>query len=86
MSMGLEYNIATLKNSLKLSDKVKLAYIFYLAILLGYLPKADECPQRDLNKTSYSGFIHNDPKLRAVHMSSTGECNNKAFYCYMIKY
>lgn len=69
--MGLENSAATLKNPLVLSNKVKHASILYLAILPWYLAKRDEnlFPQRDLNKTNYSGFIHNDPKFRVAHMS-----------------
>lgn len=69
--MGLENATATLKNSLALFNKVKHASSLYLEILPKYLPKRDEnlCPQRDLNKMIYNGFIHNDPKLRAAHMS-----------------
>lgn len=69
--MGLENSTATLKNSLVLSNKVKHASILYLATLPWYLAKREEnlFPQRDLNKTNDSGFIHNDPKFRVAHMS-----------------
>lgn len=69
--MGLDNSAASLKTSLILSNKVTHASILYRAILPWYLAKRDEnlFPQRDLNKTNYSGFIHNDPTFRLAHMS-----------------
>ena len=67
---GLENGTTPLENFLALPDKIKHASTLLPCNSPGYLPKRSEnlYPRKGMHKNIYSVFIHNNPKVRAVHM------------------